>query len=420
MADCPIGTVKGRWRPLVFLLVCGALGLSACGASPSADHSRPVSAAGHDAALHALAVPATAPGTAAWSLWPSALHDARHSGSATTVGPTTGRIRWQRKLDGAVTPGPVIGTDGTIYVSSNAGVLHAIDPATGHDRWTYDAHTTQTGADLSVSPLVLPGGDILFPSPGSDLVALSPSGRTLWTQALPGRPTSPVTVDGTRVYVGDQTGAVTAIDIGPSGTHRLMWTVGTSSPSYASVVTNGSGAVYTTSGSALVAIVDHGATATVAWRADPKDGATEVSAGLAPDGTVLLGTNGTQEWAYRPDGTPLWHSARVITYSSPSVTATGLAYVADHSGRVHVFDAANGAERATYRVTNTEIWSSTVVDKDYRVYFGGQNGHVYCLSPQGTVLFDVDLGAPIDSYPALTASGLLIVGGENGMLAAIG
>lgn len=177
--------------------------------------------------------------------------------------------------------------------------------------------------------------------------------------------------------------------------------------------------MYTTSGSALIAISDHGTSASIAWRVDPHDGDTEVSPGLTSDGTILLGTNGSQEWAYRPGGSALWHSPRVITYSSPSVTATGLAYVADHSGRVHVLDTATGTERGTYRVTATQIWSSTVVDKNYRVYFGGQNGHVYGVSPGGVVLFDIDLGAPIDSYPALAGDGTLIVGATNGTLAAI-
>lgn len=373
-----------------------------------------------DVAIHPLNPPTTPPGTATWSPWPAALHDARHSGAATTAGPAEGRIRWRRQLSGEVAPGPVIGIDGTIYASSNNGVLHAIDPATGADRWTYDAHASEAGADLSISPLVLPSGDILFPSPANSLVALSPAGRVLWTQPLPGRPTSPATVDGHRVYVGDESGDVSAIDVGTGPAHDLMWTVSTGSPSYASVVTNGRGALYTTSGTALVAIADHGAMAAIAWRADPHDGNTEVSPGLAPDGTVLLGTNGSREWAYHPDGTPAWHAPRVITYSSPSVTATGLAYVADHSGRVSVLDIASGAERAAYQVSRAQIWSSTIVDADYRLYFASRDGHVYAVSPSGSLLFDVDLGSPVDSYPALTANGLIIVGANDGSLVAIG
>lgn len=411
--------VAPRRAAVLSVLLCSAVALAACGAGPSPTEPAAQQATGRHVALRVPEVPAPPAGTAAWSPWPSALHDARHSGAGAVAGPATGRIRWQRKLAGGVTPGPVVGADGTVYVATNAGVLHALDPSTGADRWTYDSRTSQPGADLSVSPLVLPSGDILYPTPGSSLVALSPSGHELWSQALPGRPTSPVTANGTRVYVGDQTGAVTALDVTDNGGHAVAWTVTTGAVSYASVVTNRSGAVYTTSGTALVAITDRGTSATIAWRADPHDGDTEVSPGLAPDGTVLLGTNGSQEWAYRPDGSVLWHSPRVITYSSPSVTATGLAYVGDHSGTVHVLDTATGAERGSYRVTKTQIWSSTIVDRDYRVYFGGQNGHVYGLSPAGVVLFDVGLGAPIDSYPALTGDGQLIVGATDGTIAAI-
>jgi hypothetical protein len=88
-----------------------------------------------------------------------------------------------------------------------------------------------------------------------------------------------------RVYVGDDGGAVSAIDVLPGGGHKLAWTVKTGAQSYASVVTNGAGRVYTTSGSSLVAIDDHRATAGIAWRADPRNGQVEVSPGLAPDGT---------------------------------------------------------------------------------------------------------------------------------------
>ncbi|HSZ43523.1 MAG TPA: PQQ-binding-like beta-propeller repeat protein [Trebonia sp.] len=359
---------------------------------------------------------------ATWTPWPSELHDARHSGSATTAGPTTGKIRWRRNLAGGVTEGAVVGADGTIYIASDDGILHAIDPATGKDRWTYNAHAT-TKTDLSVSPLVLPDGVILYPTPTARLDAVSPGGRLLWSQPLPAKPTSPVTSNGQRVYVGDDSGGVSAIDVLPGGGHKLAWTVKTGAQSYASVVTNGAGRVYTTSGSSLVAIDDHGATADIAWRADPHDGQVEVSPGLAPDGTVVLGTNGASEWGYHPDGKVAWHTGgRATTYSSPAVTRTGLAYVGDHKGRVHVYDVRTGAEVATYQIAPhiTEIWSSTVVDKDYRVYFAGQNGHVYGVSPAGVVLFDINLGAPVDAYPALTADGVLIIGASNGTLVAIG
>lgn len=366
-----------------------------------------------------VTLPSTAPGSASWTPWPAALHDSRHSGASTETGPKAGTVRWRRKLEGAVTAGPVIGQDGTIYAASNGGVLHALDPATGTDRWTYDSGHT-SGSDLSISPLVLPDRTVLWPTPVAELVALSPTGIPLWSQPLPGQPTSPASADGHRVYVGDTSGAVSALDILDAGGHRLVWTVNIGSVSYGSVVTDGTGRLYTTVDTALVAIDDRGATGTVAWRADPHDDITEVSAGLAADGTALLGTNGGREWAYHRDGRPAWNAPRIITYSSPAVTVSGLAYVGDHAGRVHVFDVGNGSEAATYRVGPGQIWSSTVVDRTYRLYFAGQDGHAFGVDSGGTLLFDLDLGAPIDSYPALSADGALIIGARNGILTSVG
>jgi outer membrane protein assembly factor BamB len=318
-----------------------------------------------------------------------------------------------------VTPGPVVGPDGTIYAASNAGVLHALNPSTGADLWTYDSGHTDVGGDLSVSPLVLPDGTVLWPTPGRELLALSPAGNRLWSYALAGQPTSPASIDGHRIYVGDTSGAITAIDIAPHHVLHPAWTVKAGAVSYGSVVVGDRGRLYTTADAALVAIDDNGTQGHIAWRADPGDDISEVSAGLAADGTALLGTNGSHEWAYRPDGTPLWHTARVITYSSPSVTDTGLAYLADHSGAVHVFRVGDGSEAATYRAASAQIWSATVLDTRYRLYFGTQTGHAIGLDANGAPLFDLDLGAPVDSYPALTADANLIIGARNGTLSAI-
>jgi hypothetical protein len=252
------------------------------------------------------------------------------------------------------------------------------------------------------------------------LVALSAAGNVWWSENLPGTATSPVTADGKRVYVGDSSGTVSALDVSAGGAHQVAWRTDVGSTSYGSVVTDGHGRLYTTADSALVAIDDQGGAGHLAWRADPGDDITEVSAGLTPDGTALLGTNGKFEWAYRRDGTPLWKSPRVITYSSPAVTASGLPTWLIHAGLVHVFDVRTGAETAKYGPVGTQIWSSTVVDRAYRVYFAGQNGRVYGFEAHGHRLFDVGLGGPVESYPALTAAGALIVGSRNGFVTAIG
>lgn len=403
-------------RAVAVALSIAAL-VGACGVDAAPSAPRTPSLAGTRLGGTPLPPTTTASGAATWAPWPAAQHDARHSGTATVEGPTAGTVRWLRDLPG-VTSGAVVGPDGTVFVLANDGVLHALDPATGADRWTHDTGR-KGGGDLSISPLVLPDTSVLYGAPGR-LVALSPDGTLRWTADLPGEPTSPASTDGRRVYVGDSGGGVTALDVDATGTRRA-WTVDVGSTSYGSVVTDGKGRVYTTVDSALVAIDDRGAAGVVAWRADPGDDITEVSAGLAPDGTALLGTNGTREWAYTRDGNLRWSAPRVITYSSPSVTADGLAYVADHSGRVRVLDVATGRESAAYQLNPPQqIWTAVAVDRSHRLYFGTLDGRALGVDPSGRVLFDVDLGDSAYAYPALTADGVLIVAGRSGRLVAIG
>lgn len=111
----------------------------------------------------------------------------------------------------------------------------------------------------------------------------------------------------------------------------------------------------------------------------------------------------------------------MITYSSPGVTADGLAYVADHSGRVQVLDVASGAVRATYQLDPPQqIWTAVAVDVAHRLYFGTLNGHLLGAAPDGAVPFDVDLGSSIYTYPALTADGAVVAGSRDGELVAVG
>jgi PQQ-like domain len=58
------------------------------------------------------------------------------------------------------------------------------------------------------------------------------------------------------------------------------------------------------------------------------------------------------------------------------------------------------------------------VERHYRLYYATQAGHVYGHSANGQLLFDVNVGAPVDSYPALSDD-QLIVGARNGTLTSI-
>lgn len=390
--------------------------LTACGSPPAAEdeaHNERQPLVGHEGAA----------GSDSWTAWPQALHDAQHSSASTAVGPTTGRIRWRRTLEGNVTPGPVVAADGTIYAASNAGVLHALDPATGEDLWTVDGEGGY-GLDLSTSPAVLPDGVVLWPGPHNTLYAVSARGDVLWRLELDGAVTSPaVETDGIAV-VGDSTGRLLLLHPDANGP-GATWDVDLDEQTYGSPVIAVDGrTVYQSVLSGVVAVRDGG----VLWRSEAPSEIVEVSAALGPDGTVVVGTNDPYQYGLDPtDGDVRWRFRRDFwTYSSPSVTSDGIVYFGDHDNRVTGLDVASGelvfrfsGSRENVNPGGIGIWTSVVVDAHHSAYVGTREGLVYGVDRDGELMWELRAGTTVDSYPALTADGALVIGTADGELLAI-
>jgi outer membrane protein assembly factor BamB len=381
---------------------------------------RPVASTLSVCALFTLALlvstaPAQAAGTAPW---PEALHDAAHSAGSSTVGPSTGHLEWSRQLEGSITPGPSIGANGVIYVATNGGVLHALDPATGTDLWTFNGGSPITGeTDLSVSPLVLPSGSLLWPGPDDTLYELSSTGQSLWSHRFSAMVLSPV-LAGTTVYVELMSGTLWQLQIG-TGLPTLGWSLSIGHSSFGSPAVGHGGEVITTADKSVVAVLDHGASGTIAWR-HQTSATIEVSPSVGPNGDVYVTANDGSAYRLSPHGALEWrrHIGQE-SYSSSSVSAAGLLYFGDNGGDLNVVRAATGV---VVRVDHGHkgIWSAQVVDAKGDVYFGTQGGEIYGFSPSGRRLFSVKASGPIDSYPALSGSGTLVIGDEAGMLYAIG
>ena len=193
-----------------------------------------------------------------------ALFDSGHTATSSATGPAIGHVEWTRNLGGNITPGPVVGADGTIYVATNAGVLHALDSSTGADQWTFTGQGASTGpADLSTSPLVLPAVDVLWPGPGNSLYLLSSSGQLLWHHTFGAALTSPVQ-SGSSVYVGTTGGDLVALDVG-GPVPQVRWQLSIGRSSYGSPVVAPDGEVVSTADNRLVAVRDRGTRGIVAW-----------------------------------------------------------------------------------------------------------------------------------------------------------
>jgi outer membrane protein assembly factor BamB len=383
------------------------------GCTPSGPESGPAGATGGLSGVGQLPAPASA--------WPSAQFDARHSSATTATGPQAGRVRWSRDLGGSVTPGPVIGVDGSILAATNAGVLHALDPATGRDRWIFDGGSGY-GSDLSTSPAVLGDGTILWPGPRSTLFALDRSGRLSWSEKFAADVLSPSVAGRHRVYVADLAGHLTALEV-TAHSHRRVWTLDLGGVDYASPSVGPDGTIYSAIEKHLIAVRDTGESGVIRWRFETTK-RIEVSSGVSASGIVVLGTNNDHEYGVRSDGSRAWQlPIHDYTYSSSTVRPDGTAYFADNSGRVRTVDSSTGRVIRTIAPlapAREHAWTSIVVDARANTYWGSMNGTVYGYDANGSRLFALSVDSGVSSYPALGADGTLYAGTVGGVLYAIG
>ncbi|WP_440308501.1 outer membrane protein assembly factor BamB family protein [Jatrophihabitans sp.] len=356
------------------------------------------------------------------SAWPEAGHDARYSSATTAVGPATAHVRWTKRLGGPITPGPVIGIDGSVLVAVDTGTLSALDPRDGSVRWSYAAGGSYGTGDLSTSPAVLADGEILWPGPHDTLYALSASGRLLWTQRFDGQVLSPAIGGAHRVYVADMAGQLSALEVLPNS-HRLVWTVSFGGTDFSSPSIAPDGTVYTGSDNDLIAVRDLGPHGSVVWRFHTAK-QVEVSNPVAPDGTVVLGTNNADEYGIRADGMVAWRlPIGDNTYSSAIARSDGLAYYGDNSARLRVVDTTTG--RLVHLLqphtrSHDSIWSEPIVDAHGSIYWATTGGNVYGVTASGQPMWQAQVDGAVDDYPALGADGTLYIGTSNGTLTAFG
>jgi len=200
----------------------------------------------------------------------------------------------------------------------------------------------------------------------------------------------------------------------------VAWSLNVGSRSFGSPVLDGSGQIVTTAGKAVVAVSDHQTHGSIAWRRS-LSAAVEVSASTDAAGDVFVTDNAGTAYSFSRSGTRRW-SARVgqESYSSSSVSPTGLLYVGDNGGHLTVVRSATGVPVRHIDTASAGLWAAQAIDERGDVYVGTRSSSVEGFGPTGRRLFRVPLSSDVDGYPALTANGTLIVGDQAGVLYAIG
>jgi len=167
-----------------------------------------------------------------------------------------GTEAWRHETDSALCSSPVL-ADGTVYVGANDGTVWALDATSGgsvewsaqvaapvYSRPAVDSSTVYvTDADGTVHALARSGGSVSWSTQtGGDTVASGPAvdsgtvyaatdavyalaasdGSESWQTSYAGTAGSTPAVDSGRLYVGDRSGTVHALDAGNGGSQ--VWT----------------------------------------------------------------------------------------------------------------------------------------------------------------------------------------------------
>ena len=270
-----------------------------------------------------------------------------------------GKMRWevQFKCRNRVIAAPVVSTDGTVYViseagviASNNGILYAVRP-TGKIQWELPIRGLARELALGHDGTIYVFAEAASQEPTS-LVAIRPDGTKKWTLNSPSIRTDSfaknsllVGPNGT-IYVSGRHGEVLAIN--PDRTLKAKF------PGY--LTTGGAidwdGTLYlnmarqhTNTGREFCARKSDG---TEAWRYTTGPRTVPV---IGPNGTVYVVNTRGRLYAFRRDGTKLWETSGnwAVRHGStpnvyPAVGSDGTVYLATGRGRLYAF-SSTGAKK---------------------------------------------------------------------------
>jgi outer membrane protein assembly factor BamB len=328
--------------------------------------------------------------------------------------PETWNPAWTYTTGGAVYSSPALGADGTVYVGSNDGKLHAVHPD-GTPKWTYPG--LSGNYIFASSPAVGPDGTIYIGCYDSNLYAIFPNGTLKWARNLNAVLCSSPAVggDGT-IYLGTLGNTFYAV----AADNTVRWDFPAEDSIFSSPAIGPDGTVYFASYDGQVYALDPSS-------GDLKLGAWPYQAGalissspaLGSDGTLYIGSEDGKLHAVYPNGQGRWiGQLGGRTACPPVVGPDGSVYIGSDNGSLYAFDA-NGNLRWT-ALAGSYLRKAAAIGADGTVYVGTASGSLYAFSTaDGEFQWWTGFGAAIYSSPVIGPDGRIYFGALDGKIYAL-
>ena len=365
---------------------------------------------------------ALADGPRAGAAWPQLKRDGARTGLSAVNGPATLAQKWASNADNPIAGGPVIGDDGTIYVTTDGPRVVAFRPD-GTRRWSFTP-TPPEGNTITgkpTFPVINSKGQIVFGTADGYIIGVNGDGGQAWRFDTVGAP-----------YGGDEIQVINA-PLGAAANYgRIL--VPTAAGNVYELEEGTFAGVRRAEGSirAGAAVTPDG---TVVWATTEKtvygglsaggdrwkitvDGAVLATPAVSKDNVIYVPTEAGSLYAIRSDGTQRWNvkpSGRALR-GSPALGPDGTIYVGSDDGRLYAINPDTGATKWSY-ATGGGITSAAAVGLDGTVYVGSTDNKVYVLSATGALQSSLSTGGAIDGpSPAIGLDGTRYIGSRDGKL----
>lgn len=316
--------------------------------------------------------------------WGAFKNTSARTGRTPLIGPQSDHLLWENRSVSVNGSNPVIALDGTVYVGSELGALHAFRP-NGTVKWTY---ALPLPFQVTASPAVARNGTVYIAQENGDLHALNPDGTLRWTfdlEGYGGPSATPAVGPDQTIYVGTRY----FYAVRPDGT--LKWRYDGGSIASGPPAIGVDGIVYFPSGPDKLFALDRNGS--LQWRYDGRRSYGMASApAIAKDGTIYVNSGLGELQAIRPDGSLKWSYATegVVTDvpSSPAVAADGTVYFGgggEYRGKGGYLYAVTPTGELKWRFFAGCDQTAPSVGGDQTIYFGNNcGGTLFALRPDGS------------------------------------